>query len=221
LEPDPDHAGEGRRVTLGRLHVVTDTRPGREPLRTVAAALDAGAPVVQVRAKAWTDADVYELACRVADLCAAHGATCVVNDRPDVAVAVDAAGAHVGEDDLPVAAARRVLGPSRVLGATAREPTTALAHEAAGASYLGVGPAYATTTKAGLPAALGPDGVGAVAAAVTIPVVAVAAVTTERVAPLLEAGAYGVAVISAVSDAADPARATEALLRAIDAAAPR
>jgi len=221
LEPDPDHAGEGRRVTLGRLHVVTDTRPGREPLRTVAAALDAGAPVVQVRAKAWTDADVYELACRVADLCAAHGATCVVNDRPDVAVAVDAAGAHVGEDDLPVAAARRVLGPSRVLGATAREPTTALAHEAAGASYLGVGPAYATTTKAGLPAALGPDGVGAVAAAVTIPVVAVAAVTTKRVAPLLEAGAYGVAVISAVSDAADPARATEALLQAIDAAAPR
>ncbi|HEY6318929.1 MAG TPA: thiamine phosphate synthase [Acidimicrobiia bacterium] len=208
-------------MTLGRLHVVTDTRPGREPLRTVAAALDAGAPVVQVRAKAWTDADVYELACRVADLCAAHGATCVVNDRPDVAVAVDAAGAHVGEDDLPVAAARRVLGPFRVLGATAREPTTALAHEAAGASYLGVGPAYATTTKAGLPAALGPDGVGAVAAAVTIPVVAVAAVTTERVAPLLEAGAYGVAVISAVSDAADPARATEALLRAIDAAAPR
>jgi len=208
-------------VTLGRLHVVTDTRPGREPLRTVAAALDAGAPVVQVRAKAWTDADVYELACRVADLCTAHGATCVVNDRPDVAVAVDAGGAHVGEDDLPVAAARRVLGPSRVLGATAREPATALAHEGAGASYLGVGPAYATTTKAGLPPALGPEGVGAVATAVAIPAVAVAAVTTERVAPLLEAGAYGVAVISAVSDAADPARATEALLQAIDAAAPR
>ncbi len=208
-------------MTLGRLHVVTDTRPGRDPLRTVQAAIAAGAPVVQVRAKGWPDAELYELACRVADLCAAAGASCIVNDRPDVALAVAAAGAHVGRDDLPVAAARRVLGRSRVLGATARDAPTAREHETAGASYLGVGPAYATTTKQGLPTALGPAGVAAVAAAVGIPVVAVAAVTPERVAPLLEAGAYGVAVISAVSDAEDPAQATEALLRAIDAAVPR
>ena len=208
-------------MTLGRLHVVTDTRPGREPLRTVQSAVAAGAPVVQVRAKGRPDAELYELACRVADLCAASGASCIVNDRPDVALAVGAAGAHVGRDDLPVAAARRVLGPARVLGATARDAATARGHETSGASYLGVGPAYATTTKAGLPAPLGPDGVGAVAAAVQIPVIAVAAVTADRVAPLLEAGAYGVAVISAVSDADDPARATEALLRAIDAAVPR
>jgi len=207
-------------VTLGRLHVVTDTRPGRDPLRTVAAALDAGAPVIQVRAKGATDAELYELAGRVTDLCAAHDACCIVNDRPDVALAVDAGGAHVGRGDLPVAAARRLLGPARVLGATARDAATAAAHEAAGASYLGVGPAYATATKAGLPAPLGPDGVGAVAGAVGIPVVAVAAVTVERVAPLLAAGAYGVAVISAVSDAEDPARATEDLLAALAAAVP-
>ena len=208
-------------VTLGRLHVVTDTRPGRDPLSTVRAALDAGAPVVQVRAKDRTDAELYDLACRVAELCAAHDALCVVNDRPDVALAVDAGGVHVGDRDLPVAAARRVLGPDRVLGATARAVDTAVSHEAAGASYLGVGPAYATTTKVGLPAPLGPNGVGAVAAAVAIPVVAVAAITAARVAPLLATGAYGVAVISAVSDADDPGRATEALLRAIDGAAPR
>jgi thiamine-phosphate pyrophosphorylase len=207
-------------VTLGRLHVVTDTRPGREPLRIVTAALDAGAPVIQVRAKDHTDAELYELACRVAELCAAHDACCIVNDRPDVAVAVGAGGAHVGQGDLPVGAARRVLGPARVLGATARDVDTAGAHEAAGASYLGVGPAYATTTKTGLPAPLGPGGVGAVAAAVRIPVVAVAAVTAARVAPLLAAGAYGVAVIGAVSDAADPAHATEELLAAIDAGVP-
>ena len=205
-------------MALGRLHVVTDTRPGRDALLTVAAALDAGAPVIQVRAKDHTDAELYELACRVAELCAAHDACCIVNDRPDVAVAVGAGGAHVGLGDLPVAAARRVLGPTRVLGATARDVATAGAHEAAGASYLGVGPAYATTTKTGLPAPLGPDGVGAVAAAVGIPVVAVAAVTADRVAPLLAAGAYGVAVIGAVSDAVDPAHATEHLLAAIDAA---
>ena len=208
-------------MTLGRLHVVTDTRPGRDPLRTVRAALDAGAPVVQVRAKDRSDAELYELAGRVADLCADHDALCIVNDRPDVAVAVHAGGAHVGDADLPVPAARRVLGAGGVLGATARDVGAAVEHEAAGASYLGVGPAFTTATKDGLPAPLGPEGVGSVAAAVRIPVVAVAGVTTDRVAALLDAGAYGVAVISAVSDADDPAQATEALLRAIDAVAAR
>jgi thiamine-phosphate pyrophosphorylase len=206
-------------VALGRLHVVTDTRPGRDPIRVVDAALAAGAPVVQVRGKALTDAGLYELASRVSDRCAQHGALCLVNDRPDVAVAVGAGGAHVGVDDLPVAAARRVLGPDRVLGATARDADTAVAFEAAGASYLGVGPAYATSTKAGLPPPLGPAGVGRVAAAVSIPVIAVAGVTPSGVEALLAAGAYGVAVISAVSDAEDPARATAALLAALDAVA--
>ncbi len=207
-------------MPIGRLHVVTDTRPGRDPIRTVSAALDAGAPVVQVRGKQLTDRELYELAGRVAELCAAHGALCVVNDRPDVALAVDAGGVHVGADDLPVPAARRVLGPCRVLGATARDVATARSHEAAGASYLGVGPAYATTTKSGLPDPLGPAGVGAIARAVQIPVVAVAAITPARVGELLAAGAHGVAVISAISDAEDPGAATAALLRALEVAAP-
>jgi thiamine-phosphate pyrophosphorylase len=205
-------------VPIGRLHVVTDTRPGRDPIRTVAAALDAGAPVVQVRGKQLTDRDLYELAGRVAELCADRGALCVVNDRPDVALAVDAGGVPVGADDLPVPAARAVLGPRRVLGATARDVATARSHQADGASYLGVGPAYATTTKAGLPDPLGPAGVGAIAGAVQIPVVAVAAVTPARVGELIAAGAHGVAVISAISDADDPGAATAALLRALEAA---
>jgi len=204
-------------VALGRLHVVTDTRPGRDPLRTVAAALDAGATVVQVRGKDLTDAELYELASRVTDRCARHGALCIVNDRPDVALAVEAGGAHVGEHDLPVAATRRLLGPGRVVGATARDIDAGRRHAAAGASYLGVGPTYPTTTKAGLPAPLGPDGVGRVAAAVDIPVIAVAGITARRVEAVLAAGAYGVAVVGAVADAADPARATAALLAALDA----
>ncbi len=205
-------------MALGRLHVVTDTRCGRDPLPTVAAALAAGAPVVQVRAKALPDRTLYDLAGRVADLCARHDAACIVNDRPDVALAVGAAGVHVGADDLPVAAARRVLGPDRELGATARDTAAARAAERDGASSLGVGPAYATTTKAGLPAPIGADGVGRVAAAVAIPVIAVAAVTAARIPELLAAGAYGVAVVGAVSEADDPAGATEDLLAALDAA---
>jgi thiamine-phosphate pyrophosphorylase len=220
-EPDPGHAGEGRSVPIGRLHVITDTRGGRDPLATVRAALDAGAPVIQVRGKELNGQALYELACRVADLCAAAGALCVVNDRPDVAVAVDAGGVHLGTDDLPISAARQVLGSEPVVGATARDPATARAQEAAGATYLGVGPAYATTTKRDLPAPLGPEGVGAVADAVQIPVVAVAGVTVARVRELVDAGAFGVAVIGAISEAADPAQATEALLHALDEAGSR
>lgn len=205
-------------MTIGRLHVITDTRPGRDPLAVVAAAVEAGAPVVQVRGKDLTDRELYDLTCRVLDLCAHHGATCLVDDRLHVAVAAGAQGAHVGEHDLPVPAARRVLGPVRLLGATARDATTARAHERDGASYLGVGPAYATTTKIGLPAPLGPAGVASVAAAVDLPVIAVAGVTAARVPELLAAGAHGVAVIGAVSEAPDAHAATEALLRALETA---
>jgi thiamine-phosphate pyrophosphorylase len=183
----------------------------------VDAALAAGAPVVQVRGKDLSDAELYELASRVTERCVEHGALCVVNDRPDVALAVEAGGVHVGAQDLPVAAARRLLGADRVVGATARDVETGRRHAAAGASYLGVGPAYATSTKAGLPLPLGPEGVGRVAAAVDLPVIAVAGVTAQRVEALLAAGAHGVAVVGAVSEADDPARATAALLAALEA----
>lgn len=202
-------------MAVGRLHVLTDTRPGRRPLEVAAAALAAGAPVVQVRAKGGTDRELYDLAVRVAALCARYGAQCVVDDRADVARAVGAAGVHVGEHDLPVEAVRAVLGPDREVGGTAREPVRAKELVAAGASYLGVGPAYPTSTKSGLPDALGPAGVAAVAGAVDVPVVAIGGITAERVPELLAAGAHGVAVVSAVSDAADPRAATEALLRAL------
>ena len=203
-------------MSIGRLHVITDTRPGRDPLAVATAAIEAGAPVVQVRGKELTDRELHELTSRLLDVCTRHGATCLVDDRLHVAQGAGAHGAHVGEHDLPVAVARRVLGPELILGATARDPETARAHEAAGANYLGVGPSYVTTTKAGLPAALGPKGVARVAAAVTIPVIAIAGVTAERIPELLEAGAHGVAVIGAVSDADDPHLATEQLLRALE-----
>lgn len=200
---------------IGRLHVVTDARAGRDPLTVVRGALSAGAPVVQVRAKDGTDRELYDLAGRVAALCVAAGASCVVDDRPDVALAVGAAGTHLGATDLPLDAARRVVGPGHLLGGTAREPLAAGALVAAGADYLGVGPAYATRTKDGLPEAIGPAGVAAVAAAVRVPVLAIGGITADRVPALLAAGAHGVAVVGAIADAADPAAATRALLAAL------
>lgn len=204
--------------SLGRLHLITDTRPGRDPLTVLRAALPVARAelVVQVRVTdEATDREAYDLARRAAALCARYDATCLVNDRLHVALAVGAAGGHVGADDLPVGAARRVLGPAAVLGATAREPGTAAEAVAAGASYLGVGPCHATDTKTGLPAPIGPAGVRAVADAVDVPVIAIGGVTAANAPALLAAGAYGVAVVGALSGAADPARATAELLGAL------
>jgi thiamine-phosphate pyrophosphorylase len=202
-------------MSLGRLHVLTDARGGPPALDAVAAALAAGAPVVQVRAKGCTDRELYDFARAALALCRSAGATCLVNDRVDVALAVGADGTHLGAGDLPLSAARRVAGPGHLLGGTAREPELARRLVAEGADYLGVGPAFPTTTKTGLPDALGPTGIGAVARAVDVPVIAIGGVTAARIPGLLAAGAHGVAVVGAVSAAADPAAATRQLLAAL------
>jgi thiamine-phosphate pyrophosphorylase len=200
---------------IGRLHVITDS------LEIAAAALAAGAPVIQVRSKRHSDAEVYELACRVVELAVPYGATVIVNDRPDVAVAACADGVHLGAHDLPLAAARRVVGPDLLMGGTARDPETARAHELAGADLLGVGPTFTTGSKDGLPPPLGVRRVGEVAAAVDIPVIAIAGIDADRVPELLDAGVHGVAVIGAIGDAPDPFAATERLLRVLDRAEAR
>ncbi|TFV87103.1 thiamine phosphate synthase [Blastococcus sp. CT_GayMR20] len=200
------------RAVIGRLHVLTDPRGGQLALDAVVAAVTAGAPVVQIRQKDCTDRALYDFAAAVTAICAGSGATCIVNDRVDVALAVGATGTHLGANDLPVAAVRRVAGPGHVIGGTARNPQQARDLVTAGADYIGVGPAYATTTKSGLPEPIGPAGVGAVAGAVDVPVIAISGVTAERVPELLAAGAWGVAVVSAVSGAADPAAATRRFL---------
>jgi thiamine-phosphate pyrophosphorylase len=206
------------------LHVITDARPGRRPLAVVAAAVAAAERLgechrlaVQVRVEDdVSDRDAYELADAVVELCRPYGVLCLVNDRLHVALAVGADGGHVGAADLPVAVARKVLGPVGVLGATCRDVAAARAARRAGASYLGVGPAFETVTKAGLPSPLGAAAVGAVAAAVPdTPIVAIGGVTAGNARSLIEAGASAVAVVGAVATAADPGRATGELLRVL------
>ena len=142
----------------GRLHVLTNAREDRAPLQVVAAALSAGAPVVQVRAKDCTDRELCDVALRVAGLCARSGAACVVDDGPDVALAVGAAGTHLGSADLPLRAARRVVGADHLLGGSVREPVRAGELVAEGADYLEVGQAYATATKRACRRRSGPPG---------------------------------------------------------------
>ncbi|HET9072337.1 MAG TPA: thiamine phosphate synthase, partial [Acidimicrobiales bacterium] len=124
---------------------------------------------------------------------------------------------HLGAEDLPVARARAVAGPGLVIGATVRDPASARAAVADGASYLGTGPAFATGTKQGLPRPIGVEGVAAVCAASDVPVIAIGGVTAERVGPLLAAGAHGVAVVGALSDAVDPRAAARSMLAALAA----
>jgi len=163
-----------------------------------------------------TDRQAFALTLAVLELCRPARVMCLVNDRLHVALAADADGAHVGADDLPVAAARKVLGRAGVLGATCRDPVGAQAAVVAGASYLGVGPAFPTATKTGLPAPLGPSGVGSVAQSVPgTPVIAIGGVTVDGIRPLLDAGAHGVAVVGALANAADPGRAATEILKAL------
>jgi thiamine-phosphate pyrophosphorylase len=202
-------------MSLGRLHVLTDARAGRDALGLAFQALAAGAPVIQLRVKDRDDRDLYDLGLRLVAACTARGAICIVNDRVDLALAIGAHGTHLGAGDLPVAAVRRIAGPGHLIGGTAREPVRAAQLVAEGANYLGVGPAYATSTKDGLPAPIGPVGIGAVARTVRVPVIAIGGITVDRVAGLLAVGAHGVAVVGAVSDADDPGAATKDLLAAL------
>jgi len=180
---------------LGRLHYIASYKGRDEPARTLALislVLDAGVPCVQVRAKDCSDRQRYEISERAVKLCHEAGATCIINDRVDIALAVGADGAHVGPEDLTVGVARRLLGEGPTLGASARIAADAHKAVAAGASYLGVGPCYPTSTKDGLPNPIGAAGLAAVAAA--------------------EAGAYGIAVVGAIAMASDPAAAARQLL---------
>lgn len=196
-------------LRLGRLHVLVDS------LLLAEAALEGGAPTLQVRVKEGPDRRRFEIVAAVAERCRDAGATCLVNDRADFAVAAGADGVHVGAQDLPVMAVRRVVGPDALVGATARDPISAAHLVDTGASYVGVGPIYASSTKRGLPAPLGLARLAEVVEAVPVPVVAIAGITPARVGEVLGTGAWGVAVIGAVAAAEDPHRATHELVNAV------
>ncbi len=214
--PTPDGAAS---VLPPRLHLVTDTRRGRNPFPEIHAALAAGARVIQVRHTGGTDRDLLDPTRRVLQLDEGLDVTVPVDDRLDIAAAAGAHGVHLGADVLPVEDAARLADGSLLIGATARTPEAAPAAALAGATYLGVGPAYATTTKKRLPDALGAGTIADVVAATSLPVIAIGGVTPEHVPELLAAGAHGVSVVPAISQAADPYAVTASFLRALQDAA--
>lgn len=197
-----------------RLIVVTDPDcgAGRTVLDVVRAALRGGAPAIQLRMKNASAREMTELARALLAETRAAGALLFVNDRVDVALAAGADGAHVGQDDLPVHAARAITPPGFLLGVSAETAELARAAEADGADYVGVGPVYPTGSKADAGDAVGAERIAEVAAAVRIPVVGIGGITIDDAPAVLHAGAAGIAVISAVMRADDPEAATRALL---------
>ena len=202
-------------MRIARLHLITPEPLDEAASVATAAALAAGARWVQVRVKGGTDRARWEAVHPLVARARTLGATCLVNDRADVALATAASGVHLGLDDLPVGAVRAVVPAGFVIGATVRNAEQARRKADEGADYLGVGPVYATTTKDGLPPAIGLAGLEAVVGAVGLPVIAISGITPARVPEVLAVGAHGVAVVGAVYRHADPGLATRSLLDAL------
>lgn len=205
------------------LIVITDPDcgPDRSIVDVVRAVLAAGAPAIQLRDKNGDGRSVLELTTALLHETRRTGALLFVNDRVDVALAAGADGAHVGDDDLPVRAVRSIAPEGFVVGRSVDDPASALAAEADGADYVGVGPVYATPSKADAGPVIGLQGVEAVSRAVRVPVVAIGGVDAGNAEDVAAAGAAGVAVIRAVMAAADPGRATAGLVEAVRLGAAR
>jgi thiamine-phosphate pyrophosphorylase len=209
---DPEHL----RAAL-RLYLLADAGlmpPERLP-DIVAAALRGGVTAVQLRAKAATTLELLELARTLNDLCRAADVPLIVNDRVDVALAAEVAGAHVGhigEEDLSPRDARRLLGPDAIVGVSVG--TAQEAHQATsqGASYVSAGPMFATSTKTNAGPAAGEGLLRSVRAATPLPLVVIGGITAPRAAELYAAGADGLCVGAAIVRAADPEAAARAFV---------
>jgi thiamine-phosphate pyrophosphorylase len=205
---------EQRRKTLAhmRLYVITgDQGDELETARIVEAALDGGATVIQLRKKSMPIREQYRLALALRTLTLAHEALLIINDHADLAIAADADGVHLGQDDLPPSVVRELPGfTGRLIGRSTHSLEQAKAAMDEGADYIAVGPIYPTPTKAGRPA-VGTGLVSQVAALADRPFVAVGGIDHENAAAVVEAGAHAIAVVRAVYDAVDPAEASRRL----------
>lgn len=204
-----------------RLYAVTDRRAlpaGVTLAQAVEAALDGGVTCLQLREKEASAGEILALARTLLPLCRARRVPLLINDRVDIALAAGADGVHLGQEDLPLPEARALLGPDRILGATAHTVEEALRAQAEGADYLGVGAMFPTGTKTNtIPTSA--DTLKAICAAVSIPVVAIGGVTAQNLPTLAGTGIAGAAVVSAIFSQSDLAASARTLRAAADLAA--
>lgn len=204
------------RLRFAALYPIIDVsvqRPWARSRDLAQAVLAAGVPWLQLRGKALPGQQFVEIARELVALARRGGASLIVNDRVDVALASGAGGAHIGQEDLPPIVARALLGPDRVVGVSTHTLEEAIQAQEAGADYVGFGPLFSTTTKSD---ALSPRPTGALAelrAVLGIPIVAIGGIDEERAPAVLNAGADAVAMIGALASSADPRALVERLMQ--------
>jgi thiamine-phosphate pyrophosphorylase len=180
------------------LYTIADTL-GRSELSFVDLAeqlCTGGAKLMQLRVKELPARDFLAIAQEVRPICRRFGCLLIINDRADIALAVDADGVHVGQEDLPLIATRKVIGPGKIIGVSTHDPTQAVIAQRNGADYIGFGPLFGTTTKTTGYSARGLDQLREIRQIVSLPIAAIGGVTSERARSALAAGANAVAMIS-------------------------
>ena len=202
------------------LYVISDDNfsRGKDLLEVLSEAIRGGAGCIQLRGKNLSARELYALAVKVRALTANKDITFIINDRLDVALAVQADGVHLGQSDLPAAAARLIMPPGMLLGVTVRNEQQAVKAQADGASYLGAGAVFLTNTKTDTGKPMGLANLAKICRSVRIPVVGIGGINAANAGSVITAGADGVAVISSVISAADVAGAAREIGRAVVAA---
>jgi thiamine-phosphate pyrophosphorylase len=203
---------EFQKKTIGRLHILTDTKFQRKFTHVELArlAIEGGADAIQLRDKELSTRELIEIAKAIKEICREHKVTFIVNDRVDVAFAVDADGVHLGQDDLPISVARRIL-KDKIIGGSAGNEEELERCISEGADYIGFGPVFHTSTKADAGPQVGLDALRNIVKRSPIPVIAIGGIDDQNASQVLETGVHGIAVVSFVSRAKDPRQATERL----------
>ena len=199
------------------LYVITDRRweGGRDPVEVAQAAIRGGATAIQLRYKELPVRELLRVGRRLREVTREHGVLFIVNDRADLALALEADGVHLGQDDLPLPAARRVVGPRLLIGVSVADEGEALRAQREGADYLGVGPIFATATKDDAGAPVGLERLRQLRRVSHLPLVAIGGIGPKNAAQVVQAGADGVAVVSAVVGQPDVAAAAAMLARQV------
>ena len=200
-----------------RLYLVTNRYQDslQSFLEKIETACRSGVTIVQLREKNLTTNQYYQLAKQVKEITDAYQVPLIIDDRLDVCLAVDAAGLHIGDDELPVSVTRQVLGPDKILGVTAKTVKRALEAEEGGADYLGTGAIFPTTTKENAPITL-ISTLKTICQRVDIPVVAIGGLTSENIDQLMGTGIAGVAVVRDLMQAEDIEAKTQTFLTKLD-----
>ncbi len=203
---------------IGKLHILTDTvlQSRFSHMEITRLAIAGGADTIQYRQKSGSTREMIEIARNMKRLCSEADVTFIVNDRLDVAIAAEADGVHLGQDDFPIPMARELLGEGRIIGGSAATLDEARKCLSEGADYVGFGPVYPTSSKDDAGPVSGIDILKQVVEIIPLPIIAIGGVGAENIPDVMRAGAHGIAVISAVCCQDDPEEATRSLYQALN-----